>query len=72
MKFGYLMYLLGMVIAVLSYSKTAILYTYFDMERKHEREGIVTLSEHNIMPVDSVVLPDEYQVGSNYLSIIIG
>ena len=32
------------------------------MQRDNERKGIVTLTEHNILPADSVILPEEYQV----------
>ena len=33
-----------------------------EMNRQHEREGIMTLTKDNIMPVDSVFIPEEYRV----------
>ena len=35
------------------------------MNHQHEREGIVTLTEHNIMPVDAFRIAEEYRVGTN-------
>ena len=32
------------------------------MNRQHEREGIITLTKHNIMPVDAFRIADEYRV----------
>lgn len=34
------------------------------MNRLHEREGIVRLTEHNIMPVDAFRIAEEYRVGT--------
>ena len=42
------------------------------MEHKHEREGIVTLTEHNLMPVNSVIIPEEYQVHLVFSCFILG
>ena len=39
------------------------------MQRNYERKGIVTLSEHNILPADSVILPEEYQVDLEILQL---
>ena len=35
------------------------------MNHQHEREGIVTLTENNIMPVDAFRIAEEYRVGTN-------
>ena len=42
------------------------------MEHKHEREGIVTLTEHNIMPANSVIIPEEYRVHLVFSCFILG
>ena len=42
------------------------------MEHKHEREGIVTLTELNLMPVNSVIIPEEYQVHLVFSCFILG
>ena len=34
------------------------------MVRKNERKGIITLSEKNIFPLDSCVIPDFFKVTS--------
>ena len=41
--------------------KRSLLYLE-KMERHHEREGIVTLTEKNIMPVDAFRIAEEYRV----------
>ena len=39
------------------------------MEHQHEREGVITLTKHNLIPVNSVIIPEEYQVRSALLSL---
>lgn len=40
------------------------------MNRKHEREGIVTLTKENIFSVESVFIQEEYRVPSIRLHLL--
>ena len=40
------------------------------MNRKHEREGIVTLTKENIFSVESVFIQEEYRVPSIWLHLL--